>query len=167
MTAPELPIAEIHLPAQVSMWPPAYGWWIVLLLILITLFAVFKLVQKWRKNRVQRNFALDELNAVDLEHYAAWQQINEIMKRAAMVYYPRAQVAALTGEKWKTFLLEGLGKKGSAKTAEFDDNWLNFAYTPKVNQQQVQSYHQFAQVWLKQGLLSNSTAKKSTAGAAK
>ncbi|MCJ8272531.1 MAG: DUF4381 domain-containing protein [Psychrosphaera sp.] len=163
MNAQEGQIADIHVPMEVSMWPPAYGWWIVLLLVLITLFTVFKLVRKWRKNRVQRNFALDELKAVNLEHYAAWQQINEIMKRAAMVYYPRTQVAALTGEKWKAFLLEGLGKKTASKMPEFDDNWLNFAYTPVVDQQQVQSYHQFAQVWLTKGLLRN----KPTAGATK
>jgi hypothetical protein len=148
VNAPKLPLADIHLPGEVSMWPPAYGWWILTALVTIAIYLTVKTIIKWRAQRVQRNHAVEALMKVDLEHYAAWQQINDILKRAAMVYYSRKQVAALTGENWKNFLLKCLGKK----TIAFDDNWLTFAYSPSVNQATIESYHQFAQQWLKLAL---------------
>ncbi|MFT5164125.1 MAG: hypothetical protein ACI9FJ_002726 [Alteromonadaceae bacterium] len=162
MTPPQaLPLADIHLPSQISLWPPAYGWWILILLILTLLYFCLKSMKTWRANRVQKNTALTQLAAIDLSHATAWQQINEVLKRAAMVYYSREQVASLTGEKWKTFLIQGL--KG--KPVEFDDNWLNFAYLPHALPEQVKTYHQFAQRWLKQALPVKASVRRANEGA--
>lgn len=146
--AQQLPLADIHLPDQISIWPPAYGWWILTLLVLTALFFIARAVKNWRAARIQKNIAIGELHAVDLNQATAWQQINEILKRAAMEYYSREQVASLTGLKWKAFLLQNLKKNAIA----FDDNWLNFAYLPEIDAQQVKDYHQFAEQWLKQAL---------------
>ena len=40
-------LADIHLPAEISFWPPAFGWWILALLLLIAgSFATRKLYEK-------------------------------------------------------------------------------------------------------------------------
>ena len=149
MTAKQpLPLADIHLPNQITAWPPAYGWWILAALVLTALYFSVKAIRAWRQNRVQKKMALNQLAAIDLNAPAAWQQINETLKRAAMAYYSREQIASLTGEKWKSFLLEGINNK----SVEFDDNWLNFAYMPQIDTKQVHAYYEFAQRWLKQAL---------------
>ena len=146
----ELPLADIHTPSDISMWPPAYGWWILAVLILAVIFVVIRALKKRRQKRVQRNFAISELDKVNLQDFSAGQQINEILKRAAMVYYSRQKVASLTGKKWKIFLLHCLGKE--ANSTKFDDSWLDFGYGAKVEAQQVIDYHQFAKLWLSKAL---------------
>lgn len=153
MTAPQqLPLIDIHLPNQISLWPPAYGWWILTAMGLLTLYYAIRAIKNRHRARVQKNIALRQLTAIDLQHPGAWQQINETLKRAAMVYYSREQVAALSGEKWKQFLLWTLKKD---QAAAFDDSWLHFAYTvttQAVKTQQISDYHQFARLWLSQAL---------------
>ncbi|MEC7549612.1 MAG: DUF4381 domain-containing protein, partial [Pseudomonadota bacterium] len=40
-------LADIHLPAEISFWPPAFGWWILALLLLVAgSFATRKLYEK-------------------------------------------------------------------------------------------------------------------------
>lgn len=150
MTAPALPLADIHMPEQVSFWPLAYGWWIVITLVVIILILTVRAILKRREQRLQRNFALAELKAINLNHHNAAQQINQILKRAAMVYHSREKIASLTGPSWKAFLLDSMGKK----PAKFDDQWLDFGYAPNVDQQQIYQYHEFAQLWLQKALLS-------------
>jgi hypothetical protein len=140
----QLPIEDIHIPDAVTLWPPAYGWWILALLLIISIVVIVKTINKWRRARVQKNLAINALMAIDLQHYGASQQINEILKRAAIVYYGREAVASLTGQKWKDFLLEALGNKSLI----FDDTWLSFAYCATAKQDQLISYHQFAKQWL-------------------
>ena len=36
-------LADIHLPLAVSYWPPAIGWWV---LVLVLLAGMYKLVQR-------------------------------------------------------------------------------------------------------------------------
>lgn len=144
----ELPLADIHTPAAISAWPPAYGWWILAAIIILLSIWLYMALRKRQQKRIQQNFALTELNQVNLQDFSAGQQINEILKRAAMVYYTREQVASLTGNKWKTFLLHGLkGEKIS-----FNDEWLDFGYSATIDTDQVIAYHQFAKLWLSKAL---------------
>jgi len=64
-----LPLADIHLPANISAWPPAIGWWLLVLLGIAIIVGVFYWLkrhqQKWRYRRA----ALTLLN----QHYQTWQ----------------------------------------------------------------------------------------------
>jgi len=55
---PQDPLAElrdIHLPAPVSWWPPAPGWWILSILVLATLvFCLIWLIKRYRSNHYRR-----------------------------------------------------------------------------------------------------------------
>jgi len=149
----QLPLADIHTPTAISLWPIAYGWWILAALLILTVILAVKIINKRRNKRIQRHYALDALNAINLQDFSAGQQINEVLKRAAMVYYSREQVASLTGKKWQIFLLHTLGKK--RHELRFDSSWLDFGYSATVDPNQVIGYHEFAKKWLTTALPGN------------
>lgn len=146
-----LPLADIHTPQAISAWPPAYGWWILLVIVIAVLIA---LVHQWRKRQAERlaqKLALIELDNINLNDFAAGQQINAVLKRAAMHYFGRENIASLSGSKWQSFLINSL--KREHKTAvKFDQSWVSFAYSQKVEAQQVIDFHQFAKWWIKKYL---------------
>lgn len=98
-------LRDIVLPPPVPYWPPAPGWLILgaaLLACLLTLAA--RLAAAWRRNAYRRA-ALRELDAIgSAEDPESAQRISTVLKRAALVAFPREEVARLTGEAWRAFL---------------------------------------------------------------
>lgn len=98
-------LRDIVLPPTVSYWPPAPGWWIVAaaLLALLALFFARQLIR--HRHDAYRRAALKELAALPapLDAEGA-QSLSAILKRAALVAFPRAEVAGLTGIAWLRFL---------------------------------------------------------------
>lgn len=109
-------LADIHLPAAVSLWPPAPGWWLLAALLLCGL-ALLGLVQVRRWQQRQR---LTRVLAELAQARAAWRKadasvrndaglallyaINSLLKRVALLHFPEAQVAPLAGKDWLRFL---------------------------------------------------------------
>jgi hypothetical protein len=116
-------LKDIHLPPPVSLWPPAPGWWVLAVLIVLALIlGIWKLLQ-WRRHRAYRRAALCELQTLQQQ----WQQhgdperlqtqLNRLLKQVALAAYPRAQVAALHGDAWLQFLDAHLRKPVFAQPA--------------------------------------------------
>jgi hypothetical protein len=100
---------DIHLPAAVSWWPPAPGWWGVSALVLIAAGLVFVLYVRRRRNR-WRAKALAELARLrDANPEPLLRDLSVLLRRVAISRYPRHDVAALTGEAWLAFLDRTLG----------------------------------------------------------
>ncbi len=108
-------LADIHLPGDVSWWPPAVGWWVLaLLLIAATVFLARKLLQL-RRERLILNHALAELHRV-YEEFADsddsdaavdyLNQFNAVLRRVALVHFPDHRVASLGGREWVDFIKE-------------------------------------------------------------
>jgi hypothetical protein len=101
---------DIVLPARVSWWPLAEGWYFVIAALLIVFgWFCYRLLRRWFSNRYRRaalrEFRLLEKNiqsAADRE--ASLRQIPALIKRTALAVYPRGQVASLAGSSWHTFL---------------------------------------------------------------
>lgn len=107
-------------PAPVDWWPPAPGWWLLLLLIPLLAWAIWRLrsvlpVVKVRQRRSEqpldpvRVAALAELASLpkpyDGAPAGAWlQQINGLLKRLCRNHYPHSQSHTLNGRKWLAFL---------------------------------------------------------------
>jgi hypothetical protein len=104
-----LALRDIHLPDPVSWWPPAPGWW---LLLLTAIGLGIALSYWWRTRSRRRLLQLAQHELTQIEHnYAqshdtgrALQQISMLLRRIALSRYPRADVAGLTGERWLQFL---------------------------------------------------------------
>lgn len=91
-------LRDLALPPEVSLWPPAPGWWIVATAGLVAAAVLSTAaVARYRGNAYRRE-ALRQLDTVDPAG------ISTILKRAALAAWPREQVAALTGAAWLAFL---------------------------------------------------------------
>ncbi|RBW46106.1 DUF4381 domain-containing protein [Psychromonas sp. B3M02] len=99
------PFEQIILPTQApSAWPPAPIYWVILgaMLMLLALFVwLFKQHQKKQKKTKQALVALKQLRQQATPRFA---ELNKLLKGLALQYYPRHQVASLTGEAWFNFI---------------------------------------------------------------
>lgn len=108
-TDPLADLHDIHLPAHPGWWPPALGWWllaIIILLILIGLaYWIVRKVQRGSLKRLSRRL----LKAIDRhpnpnELPGVVFEISGLLRRCAIATYPREEVAGLCGNAWLQFL---------------------------------------------------------------
>lgn len=108
-------LRDIHLPEPVSFWPPAPGWWLaLLLLVLATAGAVL-----WTRARRRslRRAALAELAELRSDYDASAdaallaRRLSGLVRRVALARFGAKRVASLHGEAWCRFLIES-GKPG-------------------------------------------------------
>lgn len=105
----ELPLRDIHLPEPVSWWPPAPGWWLLLAIMMIAAALAAWLWWRHRQRRVLRELqhALQAIEQQHAQHHdadATLQQLSVLLRRAALSFRPRREVAALTGKAWLAWL---------------------------------------------------------------
>jgi len=106
---------EIELPAgnkiytTPNIWPLAAGWWVLIILLMVILgFASYK-GYRYRQMKQQQNAILSALETINKtlqrdKSSAAITQINQLLRRLALMHFPRQQVANLTGKQWLAFL---------------------------------------------------------------
>ena len=107
-------------PDPVSAWPPAVGWWLVLLAVPLLAWASWWLYRRLPRKALPvpraeqpldpvRQGALEELAQLrkpyDGAPAGAWlQQINALLKRLCRNHYPNANSHTLNGRQWLAFL---------------------------------------------------------------
>ena len=103
-----LQLKDIHLPLTPELWPPAPGWWLLTVAVLVAVaWTTIYLMRLWRRYRLQKEI-LAELT--ELQRYSDEQvpqflaEISILLRRVAMMKFPRQQVAALNGSGWLSFL---------------------------------------------------------------
>ena len=101
---------DIVLPASVSWWPLASGWYFLIALLLIALAWIgYRSIRRWIENGYRRA-ALHELQLLvwDIQdpekRNAGLRQLPVLLKRTALSVHPREQVASLSGEDWYDYL---------------------------------------------------------------
>ncbi|HEY9200943.1 MAG TPA: DUF4381 domain-containing protein [Gammaproteobacteria bacterium] len=103
-----LQLRDIHLPDAVSWWPPAIGWWLTpLLLVLLALaFIALRRILRKRRRNASKKIAVAELQRIK-QHYADngdalhnLRELSILLRRVALSYLPREHSASLTGEAW-------------------------------------------------------------------
>jgi hypothetical protein len=151
---PELAsLRDIHLPPPIGLWPLAKGWYIlslvVVVLLLFLVYAVVRFIQKGRGKRqalrVLQTYQLDYLTNRNTQVSAA--RISELLRRVALVYYPREAVASLQGQAWIDFLNQ------NSKNIDFNPVSLLLLacpYQPMANQEDLKPLFQTAKQWIKQ-----------------
>lgn len=100
---------DIHLEAAPSFWHLAPGWWVLITtLSLMLIWAVYRHRYRWQKWRMKQ-VAMKELKRY--QRYRLTQSPEEILpvvamllKRVALVFFERKQIAGLYGEPWLQFL---------------------------------------------------------------
>ncbi|WP_232048535.1 DUF4381 domain-containing protein [Legionella adelaidensis] len=108
---PELAqLKDIHLPERIHWWPLAPGWYVLAAILVIALIFISLLIYTQHKKGRPKREALGLLNKYedeflkDNDSQRACARISELLKRVALAYFPREQVASLKGEDWLIFL---------------------------------------------------------------
>ena len=113
MQDPLAQLRDIHVPLSPEWWPPAPGWWLFALIVLALAWAGVS--HTWRRYRAGAPLRQAEN---DLERYFSHfdatrdapnakrelaNAVNAVLKRIALVRFPRNEVAELSGPRWTAF----------------------------------------------------------------
>jgi hypothetical protein len=105
-------LRDYHLPATLSWWPPAPGWWLLGLLLISGLGVLAWWLARRRRCHAAARQAVQELQVLrermaeqgDAGEFV--RRLSILLRRFAMVSFSQRRVAALTGEAWLRFLDE-------------------------------------------------------------
>jgi hypothetical protein len=90
---------DLLLPSPVSLWPATPAWAVLgALLLALLLWLVWRGWHAWHQGAYRRE-ALRALDAAQTP-----EEIAALLKRTALAAWPRAEVAALSGDDWAGFL---------------------------------------------------------------
>ena len=109
-------LADIHLPGEISYWPPAPGWWILAILFFAGAFYLIQRLIQQRNLRKVYQHALAELETCYQDfacdnhedknnlrlHYV--NKFNAVIRRVALVHFPQNNIASLSGDAWVDFI---------------------------------------------------------------
>lgn len=157
VSTPALPLADIHLQQAPGIWPLAWGWWLVIAAVIVTLALILLWLRKRKAHLAARNEALNALAQT-----TSISDINALLKRAALSYFPRETVAGLTGERWLTFLDSQLPAAQQGFVAE-SALWQKgvFSNAPSTNAELTQA-RTLATRWLQKAIPPGSQSALST-----
>ncbi len=146
-------LADIHLPGNVSWWPLAPGWWILLALLIIAIACVFL----WRRHQRQQYYrviAQQELAAI----YARYQQsqdaaaylhaLSVLLRRTALTAYPQRFNASIKGTGWLNWLDAVCPASNAKFSSAIGESLLNSAYQ-KNPQVDAAGLYQLSEQWIK------------------
>src|SRR5574344_1461434 len=110
---PEL--SDIHLPDSVSAFPPAYGWW-VLLLAFAGAYLLYK-IGKYLYQTSKKRYALKLLKKISQSNaIEASSAVSEILRRICNYKYKEAR--GIYGKEWVAFLNRHSSKPLNQKSAD-------------------------------------------------
>ena len=110
MDPSQIPIRDLHLPAEIGWWPLAPGWWAVLAVALILLLLLLRFAMRRYAASSARRVALKQVEsaradfAADRNVVKLATRLSELLRRTMLAYAPRQDVAGLTGADWQAWL---------------------------------------------------------------
>ena len=106
-----LELRDIHLPEPVSWWPIAPGWWLLLFTLCLIIIALVIARKIYNSKQLKREIKA-ELEQIKQQFQKTpnksrlAKSLSVLLRRASISYYPRSDIAGLTGEHWLAYLDE-------------------------------------------------------------
>lgn len=110
-------LRDIHLPPPIGFWPIAPGWYFLLIILIACFYGLYRW---YRRGRLKR-LALTWLTRYEEQHKKEGNSqkmvllISDLLRRVALIYFPRDSVAGLHGRQWLDFLAR------TSKNIDFND----------------------------------------------
>ncbi len=150
-TDPLAALKPIQLPPEPHWFPPAPGWWLLALAIVLGLIGLAWLWRRRQKRIAPLKQALDELEQLQssLQGSALMQALNQLLRRAARQAYG-PQSASLGEQAWADFLK----KNAPAELQQTPERWQHIAQAAYQQQAPERSgeYIALGRAWLKSNL---------------
>ncbi len=101
-----LPIRDIHLPEAVSWWPPAVGWWLLLVLIPLCLYGCYYLYKRLTAITPKKQAAalLQAIKLNSNDDTETLRALSAFLRRVVVSIDERREIAGLTGTDWLKYL---------------------------------------------------------------
>jgi len=147
-------LRDIHLPKPIGLWPMAPAWYVLAgLLMLMVIGGIYYVRLKQQRGRAKRE-ALRLLSEYE-QQLAAGQtaatvaaQVSDVLRRVALVYFPRQEVAGLQGQVWVDFLDKTAGAPLHFKTNQ--TLLLDLPFQKEGTNADLQPLFANARAWIKQ-----------------
>jgi len=144
-----LELNDIHVPEQVSNFPVAYGWWLLIaLIILIVIFTIIKMRKTAKLNQVKKQALTQLKNTPNMSN----SDIIALLKWAAMHYFSRAELAKLFGKSLQKFLMSKLPIKKQQNFTDLSEETFLNQYHADIPAQKDEKIKQAATLWLTHAL---------------
>ena len=146
-----LKLRDIHLPDPVGMWPVAPGWYVIALTLLLLIgYLIYFVYLRHRRGRAKYQALMmlveyERQFAAGSEASVISAKISELLRRVALVYYPRASVAGLNGQSWIDFLNES----GKANFNDIRSLMLDLPYQKQTGRMDLKPLFSTAKDWIK------------------
>lgn len=150
---PQDPLANLQplrAPELIGWWPPAPGWWVLMLVLILTLAALtYWLVKRYRKNAYRRH-AVKQLQSLAMtfkgddnvcDHLS---QVNALLKSVALVAYSPHEIASQHGESWRKFL-----NQSAAPGEPFQPSFAEALYQKTPPEIDITQIHRAADHWIR------------------
>ncbi len=102
-----LPLKDIHLPEPITWWPPAPGWWLLVVLSLLACYAIFLVFKQFKKQNAFKTAGKMLLAIKHQQHEDPVQTlvaVSALLRRVAISIDARSEVASLSGQAWLSYL---------------------------------------------------------------
>ena len=149
-------LKDIRTPASIESWPPAYGWWLLVLLVVVGLYLLTTWLLRVKKVRLAKRQALKALQQIDASNLNCVSQLNQLLKRVALNYFPNQNVQLMYGAQWTDFLLKTLPSKKAKQVSETFESMQQILYQPHTSENpEFPRYYNSVETWIRHALPPN------------
>ncbi|MEZ9867294.1 DUF4381 domain-containing protein [Vibrio sp. 10N.261.51.A4] len=105
-----LDLSPVIAPDAPTWWPLAWGWWAVVITVITLISLVFFILKRRKNNQQAKQEALSYFSNSQSQDGLSPSKAQDIVRQAALSYFPRGKIAGLSGDDWLTFLDTQLAK---------------------------------------------------------
>jgi hypothetical protein len=146
-------LIDIRTPSAIESWPPAYGWWLLAGLVVLCMFLLAIWRVKTRKVSLAKRHALKALQQIDGSSLGSISQLNQLLKRVVITYFPDQNIQQMYGAKWTDFLVKTLPEKKAKGFCESFESMQRSLYQQDTSENsEFPSYCKSVETWIKYAL---------------